>query len=359
MLRYQEIKLRLKEEIAKMNANDKLPARPNLCTLLDTTRTTLDKAINELIEEGLLTAKNGSGTYVSAMQISNGIKQIGHWGVIVPNIMDAIYPGFVRSIENVAQGYDISVTLCNSDNDVEKQEQYIKRLILTGVSGFIIVPVITNNLKENYRLYSQLLDANIPFVFCNRSIDGIDVPVVTSNNFYGGYIATKHLINRGYQNIGFISRKNYRTSIERCQGYLSALMEAGITIDRENVIMQCNENTDYHVGYTEMTQMLNSDKKLDAVFCFNDFLVRGVYQAIKDKGLQVSKDIGIIGYDNEDFCEATVPMITSISYKNMEIGEKAAELLWKMVNNQPIPEFSYYLYQPEIVIRDSCKGPGL
>jgi DNA-binding LacI/PurR family transcriptional regulator len=340
-----------------MNANEKLPARPNLCKLFDTTRTTLDKAINELIEEGLLTAKNGSGTYISSMQNSANSKHIGHWGVIVPNIMDAIYPGFVRSIENVAQGYEISITLCNSDNDVEKQEQYIQRLILTGVSGFIIVPVITNNFKENYRLYSQLTEANIPFIFCNRSIDGIDVPVVTSSNFYGGYIATKHLINQGYQHIGFLARKNYRTSIERCQGYLSALMEADRTINRENIIMQCDENTGYHVGYTEMLRMLDRNTNLDAIFCFNDYIVRGVYQAIKDKGLQISKDIGVIGYDNEDFCEATAPMITSVSYKNMEIGKKAAELLWKMVNNQPIPEFNYYLYQPEIVIRESCLGP--
>lgn len=357
MLRYQDIKLKVKDELSKMKPSDKLPSRTYLCKKLDTTRATLDKAIKELESEGYLVSKKGSGTYVTDL-ITDQIKYEGNWGVIIPNIMDDIYPGIVCGIEDAAQKYGASITLCNSNNDPNKQELYIKRLIQSGVSGFIIVPVVTNDMHENYRLYRQLKESNIPFVFCNRSVDGIDVPVVSSNSFYGGYIATRHLIEKGYRNIAFIARKKYRTTIERCHGYISALVENGMEVNHNNIILQCKESSEPS-GYAEMIRILESGDKVDAVFCFNDKVARGVYKALNDMKISISKEIGLIGYDNEDFCEKTTPKLTSVSYKNIEIGGKAAEILWKMINNKPLPDFNYYLFQPEIVVRESCKGPGV
>ncbi len=356
MLRYKEIKVKLLDIIGNFSANEKLPSRPDLCVTLETTRTTLDKAIRELVAEGILTSMNGSGTYVNAL-LDKREESNGYWGVIVPNIMESIYPGMVRGIENVAQQYGISITLCNSDNNADKQEQYIKRLMQSGVAGFIIVPVISSDVPENYRLYNQLTEAKIPFVFCNRSVEGISAPVVSSNDFYGGYIATKHLIEKGYRKIAYISRTRYKTSINRCHGYLSALMENNIDIDRSNIILE--EKDSPIAGYSSMMRLLNTDPDIDAVFCFNDTISQGVYAAISDSGRRVSTDIGIIGYDNSDICEISKPRLTTLAYKNVEIGQKSAELLWKMVNHQELSEFNYYLYQPSIEVRESCLGPGI
>lgn len=356
MLRYKEIKMKLLDMIGDCKANYKLPSRPALCVSLETTRTTLDKAIRELVDEGILTSINGSGTYVSAL-LDKQKESCGYWGVIVPNIMESIYPGIVRGIENVAQQYGVSITLCNSDNNADKQEHYIKRLMQSGVSGFIIVPVISNDVRENYRLYNQLTEAKIPFVFCNRSVEGITAPVVSSNDFYGGYIATKHLIEKGYHKIAYISRTRYKTSINRCHGYLSALMENNINIDRRIIILE--EKDSPLAGYASMKRLLDEDLGIDAVFCFNDAISQGVYQAVIESSRRISADIGIIGYDNSDISEISRPKLTTLAYKNVEIGQKSAELLWKMINHQPLSEFNYYLFQPSIEIRESCLGPGI
>lgn len=357
MLRYKEIKLQLKEIIAKIPANEKIPSRAVLCQELDTTRSTLAKAIKELETEGLLVSKGGSGTYVAAL-LENEARLSGNWGVIVPNIMDSIYPGLVRGVENVAQEFGINVTLCNSDNDSEKQEQYIKRLMFSGVSGFIIVPVITNDYNENYRLYQQLSDSKIPFVFCNRGVEGIDAPVVTSNSFYGGYIVAKHLLKHGYEKIAFVAKQKYSTSLERCYGYVSALVEAGKAIRDDYIIMNC-DRTEGMRGHKEIKLLLENEDRPDAIFCFNDELVKTAYNVMNEIGLQVSTDVGIIGYDNADYCEMLLPPSTSVAYKNIEIGEKAAEVLRQMMLNQPISQFNYSLFQPEIVERESCKGKGI
>lgn len=356
MLRYKEIKAALLEMITSMQENEKIPSRLSLCKELDTTRVTLDKAIKELTDEGILTSEKGSGTYV-AVRYPGIIQCQNSWGIIVPDIMEPIYAGIVRGIENVAQKNNINVTLCNSDSDSDKQEQYLLRLIQTGVSGMIIVPVISTNIKENCRLYDQLTKANIPFVFCNRMVEGVSAPIVTSNDYYGAYIGTKHLISMGYHKVAFISKFKYSTSTKRCYGYLTAIMESGLEINRQNIIMEEPDSGDLS-GYSSMKMLLEQDPTIDAIFCFNDQLAQGVYKAIAEKGLKVSDDIGVIGYNNTlSLCERLTPELSSLSYHNTEIGKMAGDILLKLTNNKPLSGFDNYIMQPELVIRSSCLGP--
>ena len=208
MLKYQKIKKQLLDSILQMSPGDRIPSRPELMNQLSITRATLDKAIAELENEGYLSSKTGSGTFVTSLT-ENQIQHIQTWGVIVPNVMEEIYPGLVRGAENFAHKEGINLVLCNSDNDPRKQEMYIRRLIASGVSGIILVPVISTDILEMYRLYTQLLETHVPFVFCNRSIEGINIPVIASNDFYGGYIATKHLLSKGYDRPAFNKQKSH------------------------------------------------------------------------------------------------------------------------------------------------------
>jgi DNA-binding LacI/PurR family transcriptional regulator len=356
MLRYKEIKNMLLAEIAKLKSNDRLPSRPELCKRLDTAKATLDKAINELVKEGVLCSKNGSGTYVVGDNDELPI-HAGNWGVIVHDVTEGFYAKIVRGVENVAQSYGINVILCNSDSNFEKQEQYIKRLVHSGVSGFIIVPVLSRDLRENFCLYSQLIELKVPFVFCsNRITEGINAPVVVSNDFYGGYVATKHLLEKGYRNIAYISDQKIRTSIDRCQGYITALMENRIKVN-PNIITIEHQSQWEQCGYQVMQQLTVSGQMVDAVFCLNDKVAQGVYRALAEAGLKVSDDIGVMGYDNYDTCEKLTPALTTVDFENLEMGTKAAEVLYKKIHKENLPNFQFYLVQPELVVRESCLGP--
>jgi DNA-binding LacI/PurR family transcriptional regulator len=357
MLRYKEIKKMLETEIAKMEIHERLPSRPELCKKLDTNRSTLDKAIKELAAEGWLCSKNGSGTYVANPNEDLSIHK-GNWGVIVRDVRKMFYAEMVRGVENFAQSKGINIILCNSDSDFTKQEQYIKRLIHSGVSGLIIGPsVVSPDSRENYRFYSQLTELKMPFVFCGRNVEGINAPMVASNDFYGGYIATKHLLEKGYRHIAYISQQRFRTSVDRCQGYLTALMENGIEINRKIIIMEDKSHLPPSgFGYEAIKNILSSDQLVDAVLCINDKVAHGVYRAIAEVGRTVSDDIGVIGYDNTGLCENSIPTITSVTFKNLEIGTKAAEVLFKLINKEALSDCEYYLFQPDIVVRDSCLG---
>lgn len=354
MLRYLEIKESLKEIIYGMNVGERLQDRVTLCQILDTSRTTLDKAIRELTDEGMLSSRQGSGTFVAnthfAKQDTSYI-----WGVIVPNITEPIYNVLVSSIESVAQKKNINVVLCSSENDKHRQAQFIRRLTKSHAAGFIIVPVISNNPIENQSLYLNLKSQDIPFVFCNRSVEGINAPIVQSNDFYGGYIATKHLISRGYRRIAYISVARYKTCIDRYQGYAAAIMESGLELDRSIIRIPSGREPDFI--YYDETRKLLATTDIDAVFAFGDYGAFSVAAAIKDAGLVVSDDIGLIGYNDIEACNMSVPPLSSVSYKAREIGIKAAELLYALIYKpDSLQGVDIYTSLPELVVRESSRG---
>ena len=107
-----------------------------------------------------------------------------------------------------------------------------------------------------------------------------------------------------------------------------------------------------------MTRLIEQDGELDAVFCFNDYVALEVCRAIKDAGRRVSRDIGVIGYDNLPADSSVSPKISSLAFKSLEIGEQAAEILYQMIHFKTARAdfLKYHLFQPNLIIRESCLG---
>jgi len=222
--------------------------------------------------------------------------------------------------------------------------------------GLIIVPAYCLDITKDYVLYNRLMQHKIPAVFCFRGIDGLNnTPLINYNNFYGGYVATKHLVQKGYRHIAYMAQYMLRTSLDRYQGYIAAMVECGLEINRDAVVLE-TKNDDHPYGYSDMCRILREDYPIDAVFCHADCLVPAVYQAVRDCGKRISDDVGVISFDNEDICISETPKITSLGGKDTEIGSKAAETLCRMIDGEHMP-VPFYLMQPEIVERQSCLGP--
>ena len=309
--------------------------------------------MHELIQEGILVSRFGSGTYV-ARKLEGVVSNQENWCLIVPSITEALYIQLAAAVKAGASKRGTNIILFGSEHNVEKQTEAIKRLLMAGVDGFIIVPAITANAEENISIYQSLRKSKIPFVFCNRDVEGIYAPIVKSNDFYGGYIATLHLIDHGYRRIAFFARQRYRTSIERCQGYVSALQHRNIPVERKLILMASGDeplNVQRDLG-----QLFESDDKVDAVFCFNDLEAIEAMELVKSRGLRVSDDVGIIGYDDIALCILQHPPLSSVAFKIDDIGRMAAHVLSKCIDGRVPEGFAYYLMEPEVVARASCLG---
>jgi DNA-binding LacI/PurR family transcriptional regulator len=354
-LLYIQIKKQLIEAIKLLQPNDRLPARTELVKKYQVTRTTIDRAISELIGEGYLYSRDGSGTYVTGNEVSaiatDNTPNVISWGMILPDITRDTYPGILRGVEDVANKYNINVVICNADDQSEKQTNYINKLIDANVKGLIIVPALIG--AADLLSFERLRAKDIPFVFCNRSVNGVEAPKVTSNSFYGGYIATKHLIQCGYRTIAYVSRPMYSVSLERYQGYMSALTEAGMELREELVIFE--DSWSERASYESTREILTRRPRPDAIFAFNDIIAQNAYEGIAEAGLKIGADIGLVGYDDTNICERLPVKLSSVKFKTYEIGFKAAELLLSIMRGEDIPKNKTVILQPELVIRDSCK----
>lgn len=186
-LRYQEVKFEIKKLILSSKEGSRIPSRNFLSRKYQVARNTIDKAITELEQEGYLNSVKGSGTYVTG-RFSRNV----NIGVILPSLMGDVYPQFISGIEDYATANHINVVLLSSESIPEKQKRNVYQMIEMGADGCIIIPII--NSEMSFETLDLLKKKKIPFVLCNRSIDGLNAPFVGTNNHYGAYMATKHLI---------------------------------------------------------------------------------------------------------------------------------------------------------------------
>lgn len=211
-LRYQEVKLEIKKLILSSKEGSRIPSRNFLSRKYQVARNTIDKAITELEQEGYLNSVKGSGTYVTG-RFSRNI----NIGVILPSLMGDVYPQFISGIEDYATANHINVVLLSSESIPEKQKRNVYQMIEMEADGCIIIPII--NSEMSFETLDLLKKKKIPFVLCNRSIDGLNAPFVGTNNHYGAYMATKHLIEGGCRRLSYLSQRKYSTSISRYNGF--------------------------------------------------------------------------------------------------------------------------------------------
>jgi DNA-binding LacI/PurR family transcriptional regulator len=361
---YEKVKMKILEDIKTLDVDQRIPSRIQLAKEYGVTRTTIERAISELVGEGYLYSKDGSGTYISGSTIAEksepNTQSHKQWGVILPNILEDTYPGILRGIEDVASNNNIVTQVCNTDNDPVKQSQYISNMISYGVSGVIIVPSIIED--GNVSVFNEIGEKSIPLVACNRGISGIQSPKVISNNYHGGYLAAKHLIENGYRNIAFIASISYSVSIERYQGYLAALSDYGLEANEEFVnfedysSLSVNLDKVNKIGYERVKEMLAKDNRPDAFFCFDDLIAQGAYYAISNSGFQVGTEIGLVGYnDNFYICNSLPGALTSIDFKAYEVGLTAANILLDIMNGEKVLKSRTVVIQPEMKVRGSSQ----
>ena len=360
MSKKDNVKTYLIKRIEMMNSHERIISRTALCQKFHYSRTTIDMAIKELTEEGVVYSVKGSGSYVSqqykAMHIHDGV--IPKWGIILPNSSVGIYPELLHGITSYCEEKGINTVVFNTGHDVGNQNDYALRLLELGVKGIIIIPSKHKDTVMNG--LNALREVGIPVVFCYRYIEtGAEYPFVATNDFFGGFIATKHLLEHGYKKIGFASLQGEKVGIERFLGYSSALAMNNIEVNNEFIFIEAEKNYDRNSGeslYRRLRKAFLSGTDVDAFFCYNDRVAKIVYKAAESVGKEIGTDIGVVGYDNSPICMKMKPPLSSVEFKAFLMGKKCAELLEKAVSDSDGKKHEILPFQPEIIVRESSLG---
>lgn len=251
-----------------------------------------------------------------------------------------------KSIEEVLNKYGYNLIVCNSDEDLEREQKRVKMLCQKQVDGLIIVPTSS---EANY--LSKVQQMGIPIILVDRLVKNLKADCVLVDNVNGAYKAVEHLVTQGYKRIGLINgRQEVTTGEERYKGYLRVLEDYHLKVD-EKLIKTGNFTNES--GYELMKELMKLPEPPEAVFVANYYMTIGAMMAIKEMDLKVPEDIALVGFDDMELTQLTTPPLTAVVQPMHKIGKAVAELLYKRIsnNNENFPEL--YRLKPKLLVRGS------
>lgn len=246
-------------------------------------------------------------------------------GVIVPEIKHDFFSSAISGIEDVAYQSGYTILLSQSNESFEREVVNTNALMRHRVAGVIVS--ISQNTKNGDH-FKLLLDRNIPLVFFDRACDDVEADKVVIDDEKSAYEAVIHLINRGYKNIAHLAGpKELSVCKNRLQGYLAAIKSS----KQNEFILYGGMHEDD--GFRLMDLLITENNLPDSIFCVNDPVAMGAYQRIMEAGLQIPKDIAIVGFSNNKITNMVIPKITTVDQPSFEMGRKAAEILIDLIEN--------------------------
>ena len=280
-------------------------------------------------------------------------------GLVIPDIENPFFTAMARGVEDAAQQTNLSVVLCNTDEDVAKESRYLQVVLAEQMAGVIVAAASRQRTD-----LSVLEPRGIPAVAVDRRPRGSNVDVVLVDNTQGSEEATGHMLARGYRRIACITGpKGASTSEERLAGYRSAIREfaaehpgeADGPAERPEA---WTRYADFKVegGYKAMADLLAQPHRPDAAFVANNLMAVGALQALSDAGLS-APEFGLLSFGEVPWAPMVTPSLTTVQLPSYDLGFTAASLLQDRIAGRDRPLQTVVL-RTVLQVRESTAGPA-
>jgi LacI family transcriptional regulator len=270
-------------------------------------------------------------------------------GLIVEDIGNYFFGNIAKIIEVEANKNGYNVFYSSTENNDNTAIQLINKMRNSSVDGYIIT--VTQGIKDEIL---KLKKENIPFVLIDRLIPDVETNFVILDNYTGSYDLTKHLLENGYSNIGFISIVSEMSMMkEREKGFSNALIEAKNKKTKAKTLkVHFSDSNEEMIASIQNFILKNPD--LDALFFTTNYLgVLGI-EALQKCNLNIPSDIAIVSFDDNDLFRLLKPSITVAAQPIKEIATASINLLLKIINKDiRLSHTTGEVIKPEIIVRNS------
>jgi len=273
------------------------------------------------------------------------------FGIIVENITNPFFPELIQNFEEiaVAHGYEILVSSSNSDPAI--LTTCVRRMLERKVEG---VAVLT--FGEEEPVLDQLASHNVPLVLAEFHLEDPKTSTILMDYTTGIRAAVNHLAHLGHSKIAFLAGPHkLHSAITRENDFRAAMEAAGLSIQKKWVI-ECDHTLKGGVAGFGKLQSLPFQPT--AILCSNDMTAIGVLRAAYMKGLRVPDDLSVIGLDDIDFAEFTLPPLTTIRLSRTDLARAAFEALRQQAEDPNNPKIQReFLVSTSLVVRASTAAP--
>lgn len=304
------------------------PKLIDVATLAGVSKGTVSRVINK---KGYISEK-------TKLKVEKAIKELNYYpnevarsvssqksfviGVIIPTINNPFWGEIIYYIERKLNEYSYKLMLCNSLNDIEKENKYLELLLSNQVDGLIV---------GSYN--SDMVDYNIP----RLPIVAIDnylsknIPIVSSDNYQGGHLAVKELINAGCKHIVTINGLQSKGHVknQRLQAYFDIMKDYDLQPNSLELGI--------HLRHREKIELINNFLKkhsdIDGVFAQDDVTASHVLESLKTLNKQVPRDVKVVGYDGTQIVQQLNPRLTTVEQPLKEIASTTVNMLIQNIDH--------------------------
>lgn len=351
---YLQIADEIRKDIAsgKLKIGDRIGSHQELADRFEVSSITIRKARNVLMNEELLFARVGKGTYVAQKPDTMDYKQHRTIGFVLRDLDSPFFSRILFSVERSLSKKNFNLLISSTANRSENEEKQIEKLLRMGVSGLVIASM-TRKYKVTPAI-RNLHSIGFPYAVVSYMADK-DICYVGIDHEEGGYLATRHLLELGHRKIAYLNGQKGSVLGEiRKNGYKKALHEFNVAFNENYVfhLQKRGEWFDYQSGFAIGQQFCQLADRPGAIFAYNDLAALGFERAVLDGGLRVPEDVAIVGFDDIKRSRVAPVPLTTVHQPTKEIGKIAVKIVLDKIRGRSVRKLPHL--KPTLVIRESC-----
>ena len=331
-------------ENGELKIGDKLMSENEMLKFYGVGRVTIRNALSELVAEGCLRKEQGLGTFVMAYP-----KKAKRLNIDV--LLDAgdtyFVPAYVlKGISPVLEQNNCNLLMHDTKHDSEHIIHLLESILDRGTDGVLMQPVFRDFRSAKMDAVMERYDrAGVPVVILLGSMPNENCIYLAIDDEYGTEIAARYLLECGHRKILGLFHEKDRNPTHRLRGFRKAFQ--GVA-DAE-VFEIITPNWEKEVLH------LVRDKKITAIQCYNDHVAVECLRVLVENGIRVPQDISLVGFDDSEIAQNSIPRLTTMTHPKDHLGRAAAEAVLRRIRN-PSEVVEGVTYRPGLVIRQSVRN---
>jgi len=300
--------------------------------------------ISDATRAAVLTALDVMG-YERPTQLKTGRARMV--GLVLPELQNPIFPALAEVVGGALAQRGFNAVLCTRTGSMSESE-YVDMLLERQVSGMIFAGGQYAEARAPHEHYLRLLKLRLPVALVNAAAEHLQFPRVSTDDGVAMEQACGHLISLGHEKIGLVlGPADHVPSLRKRVAFEAALLAAGLDSDSTMI-----ERTMFSIegGHAAATRLLQQGAT--GIVCASDPLALGAIRAARRQGLQVPKDVSVVGFDDSAFMNCTDPPLTTVRQPIEAIGRAAVAMLTSQIEGSAVLADELF-YEPELVVRGS------
>ncbi len=265
--------------------------------------------------------------------------------LIIPSLSNPFFADIASEINAEVRNRGYITIIGDSDENIDTENEELLQMQSRNIEGLVIAPC-----SDNWKSIKKLHDQGRPIVCIDRYFQDVDIPYVSTDNYEGAMMATRHLIENGHSRIACIQGVEDSVPNQlRIKGYVEAIHSAGI---QEHFIS--GDEFSIENGYKETKQLLQQKDRPTAIFTLSNTIALGCMKALREENVAIPDDISVVTFDDHPYLDYLATPLTCITQPTREICRNAVKHLFFMLGNKEVKN-RQILLKPELKYRRSVR----